>query len=130
MSRVLGPSEDQLTAALAEAARGPKRNSIFAIWLFTRVADGLLPPRLSGRARRRRLEALQHRVSSLSMPAPLRRALAAGFGHLGGETPASAVVALQQLVAPARDTAGPAVGDALALAARTARRTVKEEANG
>lgn len=124
MNMPLSSAEDQLIEALAAAARGPERNGIFAVWLFARVAEGLIPPvPLSGYAQRHRLKELHRRLSSLSVPPPLRRALTAAMRQIAEGTAAAAAVALHQLVAPARETIGPAVADALALAARQTRAT-------
>lgn len=120
--------QDLLVDALAAEARGPKRNGVFAVWLFARVAEGLLPPHaVVARTHRRRLDALERRVSSLSVPVPLRRALKAGFALLAEGTPDAGAVALGQLVAPARETLGSAVADALGQAMRLARSAIKEQ---
>ena len=115
------PAATALLALVPRAARGPKRESAFALWLTVRVAQDLLletpPPE---RAHRRRVDALARRLSSLTMPAPLRRALAAAIDQLRDGTPASAAQVLSQLVAPARETGGPEVGDAVGEAARQA----------
>ncbi len=62
--------EARLIALLAEAARGPERDGLFALWLVLRAAEGLLPPTpVSSRNHRRRLQALQSRLA----PAPRAR---------------------------------------------------------
>src|SRR2546426_5581636 len=52
--RVIGattPAEERLIALVAAAARGPKRDGLFALWLVVRAAEGVLPPRpVSGRS--------------------------------------------------------------------------------
>jgi hypothetical protein len=119
--------EDRLIESLASAARGPKRNGTFALWLFVRTCGGLLPPdRLSRRNQRGRLAGLERRLRALTLPSPLRRALAGGVRELADGTTSAAAVALQQLIAPARETVGAEVGDALAVAARTAREVSRE----
>ncbi|MCH7874902.1 MAG: hypothetical protein IH965_06335 [Gemmatimonadetes bacterium] len=124
MNVPLPSAEDRLIEALAAAARGPERNGIFAVWLFARVAEGLIPPvSLSECAQRHRLEKLHRRLSSLAVPPPLRRALTAAMRQIADGTAGAAAIALHQLVAPARETIGPEVADALALAARQARAT-------
>jgi hypothetical protein len=111
-----------LLTLLPGTARGPKREGIFALWLTLRVALDLLDePPLAERAHRRRLLALEHRLSSLTLPPPLRRALTAALGHLREARPETAVLVLSQLAAPARDHAGADAGEALARAARRAR---------
>lgn len=118
----LRATEDRLLSDLAEAARGPKRNGLFALWLVVRYCDGALPPALGERACRARLGGLEHRLSSLSLPAPLRRALPACLRELRAGEPGRMTVALQQLAAPAREGIGAAAADALIAGARTARR--------
>ena len=119
------PATSALLALLTETARGPKRGGIFALWLTLRVAQDLLQdPPPPERAHRRRVQALEHRLSSLSMPPPLRRALAAAASQLREARPEIAAQVLSQLVAPARETGGAEAGEAVALAARQARQVV------
>ena len=57
MSGQLTSAGDRRLEALAASARGPRRNGLFALWMFVRACDGVLPPDgLSPRAHRRRLE--------------------------------------------------------------------------
>ena len=115
-----------LIRAMARTARGPRREGVYALWLTLRVAEDLLDsPPPGERAHRRRLAALEHRVATLTLPAPLRRGLAAALSQLRAPKPESAVEALSLLTAPAREVAGPEAGDAIAAAARTARERVK-----
>lgn len=116
------PAATALLGLLPTTARGPRREGIFALWLTLRVTQDLLrdvPP--SERAHRRRLQALERRLSSLTIPPPLRRALAAALSQLREPRPETAAQVLSQLVAPARDTGGAEAGEALAQAARAAR---------
>jgi hypothetical protein len=119
------PSATALLELLARTARGPRREGVFALWLTVRVAQGLLlddpPPE---RVFRRRLAALEKRLSSLTVPPPLRRALAAATVQLREAKRETAPMVLSQLVAPARESAGPEAGDAVALAAKAARQAV------
>ena len=120
------PAATALLRLLPATARGPRREGIIALWLTVRVAQDLLrdvPP--SDRAHRRRLQALEHRLSSLTIPPPLRRALAAALSQLREPRPETAAQVLSQLVAPARETGGAEAGEALAQAARAARTTVR-----
>ena len=88
-----------LLELLPRAARGPRRDGAFALWLTLRVAeDLLLQPPLAERASRRRLQALEHRLSSLTLPPPLRRALGAALGGLRGEGAAGVPLVLASLV--------------------------------
>jgi hypothetical protein len=119
------PAATALLTLLPQTGRGPKRGGIFALWLTLRVAqDLLLEPPLLERANRRRVQALEQRLSSLTMPPPLRRALATAVSQLKDARPESAVQVLSQLVAPARETGGAEAGEAVALAARMARQRV------
>jgi hypothetical protein len=119
------PAATALLELLARTARGPRREGVFALWLTVRVAQDLLldapPPE---RVYRRRLAALEKRLSSLTMPPPLRRALAAAILQLREARPATAPGVLTLLVAPARDSAGPEAAEAVALAAKAARQAV------
>lgn len=116
------PGASTLLSLLAETARGPKRGGLFALWLTVRVAQDLvLDPPLQERAQRRRLQALERRLSSLTMPPPLRRALASAVNQLRDVRPETAAQVLSQLVAPARETGGSEAGEAVALAARKTR---------
>jgi len=119
---VTTPAETQLVTLIAAAARGPKREGLFALWLVVRAAESLLPPApVSAKNHRRRLQALETRLGSLALPAPLKRALAAARHHLEAATADAAAVVLSQLVAPARDVLGPEAADAVGVAARAAR---------
>lgn len=111
-----------LLVLLAQAGRGPKREGIFALWLTARVAqDLLLDPPISERGHRRRVLALEQRLSSLTFPAQLRRALAAALVQLQENRPETAALVLSQLVAPTRESAGAEAGEAMAQAARRAK---------
>jgi hypothetical protein len=116
------PAEERLVTLIAEAARGPQREGLFALWLVVRVAEALLPPApVSAKNHRRRLQALETRLGSMALPAPLRRALSAARQHLETATPNAAAMVLSPLTAPARDVLGAEAADAVTVAARTAR---------
>jgi hypothetical protein len=115
-----------LLTLLPQTARGPRRDGIFALWMTVRVAQDLFAePPPPERAHRRRVVALSHRLSSLMLPGPLKRALAAAMTDLEGGDQLAAAQALSQLVAPAREGAGAEAGDALAQAARAARTALR-----
>jgi len=115
-------AEARLIGLVADAVRGPKRDGLFALWLVVRAAEALLPPcPVSSKNHRRRLQALEARLGSLALPAPLRRALAAARQHLEPATPAAAALVLSQLLAPAREVLGTEAGEAVNIAARAAR---------
>ncbi len=116
------PAATALLELLPRAARGPRRDGIFALWLTLRVArDAHGGSAASERAHRRRVGALEQRLSSLTVAPPLRRALAAAVAELLAPDASGAARALSQLVAPARETAGPDAAEAVALAAKAAR---------
>ena len=116
------PAEGKLVTLIAEAARGPQREGLFALWLMVRAAEGLLPPApVSAKNHRRRLQAIETRLGSLALPAPLRRALAAARQHLETATPDAAALVLSQLTAPARDVLGADAAEAVTVAARGAK---------
>jgi hypothetical protein len=120
------PAATTLLSLVSQTGRGPKRGGLFALWLTLRVAqDLLLEPPLLERAHRRRVQALERRLSSLTMPPPLRRALAAAVTQLRDVRPDSVAQVLSQLVAPAREIAGSEAGEAVALAVKQARQTVR-----
>ena len=122
MSCSTTPAEERLIELVAGAVRGPKREGLFALWLVVRSAESLLPPSpVSGKNHRRRLQALESRLASLALPAPLKRALTAARQHLEPATPAAAALVLSQLIAPAREVLGPEAGEAITVAARSAR---------
>jgi len=115
-----------LLTLLPATARGPRRDGIFALWLTVRVAqDVFADPPPAERAHRRRVAALGHRLSSLMLPAPLRRALTGAIADLEGADRTAVAQALSQLVAPTREGAGPDAGEALAEAARSARSALR-----
>ena len=124
MNDHLVQAENRLVDCLQLAVRGPRRNGMFALWLLVRVCDDTLAPiPLSGRAQRRRLDALEKRLTSLSLPASLRRALIGSIRKLAEGPDETAVTVLQQLVEPANESIGRDAADAIALAARSANRT-------
>jgi hypothetical protein len=116
------PAATALLQLLPHTARGPRRDGVFALWLTVRVArDAAAPAPPAERAHRRRVAALQQRLSSLTVSPPLRRALVAAVAELTEGDFITAARVLSQLVAPARDAAGPEAADAVAAAARASR---------
>jgi hypothetical protein len=123
----LADAEEMLLVSLAATPRGREQNGAFALWLFVRTCSGVLPPEpVSAQGHRQRVSGLGRRLARLRLPSPLRRALAGGLREIASGVPQAAAVALQQLVAPARETIGPGAGDAVALAARAARDASRE----
>ena len=116
------PAGHALLKLMSEMPRGPRREGVFALWLFLRVAeDLLLVPPPPERAAKRRVAALAQRLSSLSLPAPLRRALVTALAELGDAPRERVGQTLLLLAAPARDAVSPEAGDVLQRAARGAR---------
>src|SRR5438309_1220644 len=114
--------EQRLVALLAEAGRGPKRDGLYALWLVVRAAEALFGPNhVSPKNHRRRLQAIELRLGSLALPAPLKRALVAARQHLEVATPEAAAGVLRQLLAPAREVLGADAAEALSLALRAAK---------
>jgi hypothetical protein len=108
-----------LLRVLASSARGPRREGAFAVWLTVRVAgDLILGPSSVERMHRRRLQALERRLSSLTLPATLRRALTDALVVLRSGTPNDARMALSQLVTPVRETIGVEAAEAVRRMAR------------
>jgi hypothetical protein len=127
---VWDPAAAALLQLLPQTGRGPRREGIFALWLTVRVAQDLVRDPPAERAHRRRLQALEHRLSSLTLPPPLRRALAAAISQLRDARAETAAQVLSQLVAPARESGGPEAGEAMAHAARAARAQLRAGAAG
>ena len=118
---LLSPGGAALIKLMGDTPRGPRREGVFALWLTLRVAeDLLLSPPQPERGVKRRVIALDRRLSSLSIPAPLRRALVAALAELNEPRREKAGPVLQLLVAPAREVLGSEVADVLARAARQA----------
>jgi len=114
-------TEDRLLEGMTNTVRGQRRDAYYALWLFVRQCDGHLPPNaLSSEANRKRLEGLERRLSSLTLPAPLRRGMTGSLGELREPEP-DVALALHQLVAPTKDTLGADAADALAAAAQKVR---------
>ena len=131
MNGQLDALEQQLVAALEDVARGPRQNAVFAVWIVVRLCDGLLPPApLSPSVRRRRLAGAERRLASLTLPAPVRRGLAAAMRELASGQPGAGALALQQLIAPVREAIGSDIAEVLADAAREARAAARPASPG
>jgi hypothetical protein len=122
-----GSAAHQLLGLLPGIGRGPRREGVFALWLTLRVAqDFHLEPPLPDRQARRRIAALGTRLSSLTLPAPLRRALNATVQQLASARPEEIPQILSQLVAPAREATGAEAADAVSHAVQAARLRLRE----
>lgn len=115
-------TSDALLDHLAVAARGARRDGLFALWLLTRAAeDECLDPPLSPTGRAQRLEAIERRLATLALPAALRRALPGALVHLREAGPRSAAMVMQLLTAPVRDALGDEAAEVLVRGAVAAR---------
>ena len=118
---LLTPCGMVIVKLMGEAPRGPRREGLFALWLTLRVVeDLLLVPAQSERAIKRRVAALERRLSSMSLPGPLRRALVASLGTLSEPNRAQVGAVLHYLVAPVREVLGAEAAETLARAGRVA----------
>jgi hypothetical protein len=116
------PAADAAFAtALAESARGPDRDGVFALWLVVRAALGSAPPLAPPARNAERLKALGVRLRSLNAPAPLRRALTAATADLASARSGGSAVVLSHLVAPTSECLSRRLADAVAAAARAAK---------
>ena len=117
----LASTDDAFAHALAESARGPERDGVFALWLVVRAALAGAPPAVPPARQAERLKALASRLKSLNPPAPLRRSLTAAVGDLAPARGAAPAVVLNQLAAPAAECLGRRAAEAVQAAARAAR---------
>lgn len=114
----------RLTELMAKTARGPKREGVYAVWLVVRAAeDRLATPPIPEKLLAKQLEALEHRIATLTPPAPIRRGVASALALLAESGPDSPAAALALLTAPAKDALGAEVAEAVHAAARAARGT-------
>lgn len=121
MSDLFAREEAMVAETLAFSARGPKRNGLYAIWLFLRLCGDLGPPAPVGeRNHRRRVQQFERRISSLTLPAELRRAIGSGADHLTNGKP-DPPRALRAILNPTRQLLGHRAGEAVADALRKAR---------
>ncbi len=117
----LASADDSFAKALADSARGPQRDGVFALWLVVRAALAVAPPAAAPARQADRLRALAARIRSLNAPAPLRRSLTAAIADLGAPRGVPAGVVLTQLAAPAAECLGRPAAEAVQAAARAAR---------
>lgn len=122
---VASPAGLALLGLLRDSDRGPRREGLLALWLVLRVAEDLAEGDLPERGHRRRVTALERRLTSLTLPPTVRRGLQAALGELKGTAPDGATLALLSLVAPARDGIGADAADTLARAARRVAATLQ-----
>ncbi len=126
---LLSPAGSGLVKLMGEMPRGPRREGLFALWLTLRVAEDLLllPPQPE-RGMKRRVAALEQRLTSLAFPAPLRRALIGALAELEEPRRDRVGQVLLLLVAPVREGLGTEAAELVARAARSAAQRVRDEA--
>jgi hypothetical protein len=117
----LATADDAFAKALADSARGPQRDGMFALWLVVRAALAAAPAGTAPVRRGDHLRALAGRLKSLNAPAPLRRSLAAALADLAAPRGPAAATVLAQLAAPAGECLGRPAADAVQTATRAAR---------
>lgn len=116
------PATTHLVELLGHAARGPKREGVYAVWLVVRAAESrIIDPALPDKLRQKQLDGVRHRLATLTLPAPVRRAVATSLALLEEDGPDAPASALHQLTAPARESLGAEVAEAVAQAVRAAR---------
>lgn len=114
--------ENRLLELVDSTSRGPRRDGLFAVWLLVRVVlDFQLDPPYPDRLQRRRVAALERRLTSLTLPAPLRRAMSSAMADLREGATVSPAMVLSQLVAPTRESTSADAADLLTELARAAR---------
>ncbi len=117
----LAAADDAFAKALADSARGPQRDGVFALWLVVRAALTAAPPAPAPARRGDHLRALAARLRSLNAPALLKRSVAAAIADLGAPRGPTAAAVLAQLAAPAAESLGRGAADAVQAVARAAR---------
>lgn len=116
------PATARLVELLGAAARGPKREGVFAVWLVVRAAESrVVDPTMQAKLKQKQLDGVRHRLTTLTLPAPVRRAVVTSLSLLEEDGPDAPASALHQLTAPAREALGPEVAEAVGQAARAAR---------
>ena len=116
------PAARALVSLMGDTPRGPRREGLFALWLTLRlVEDLLLEPPQPERTIRRRVTLVERRLSSLTLPPPLRRGLVTVLQELAQAGRKDAPALLTLLAAPTRDGLGAEAADTISRAARAAR---------
>jgi len=127
VSDLLHNQERAVCELLARAARGPQRNGLFAVWLLLRVTSDLLPREGSpDRAQRRRVQAMEQRLRSLTLPATLRESMTRAAEILTGGSADGALTALREIQQPVRDALGPRAADVIREALSEAQQVVRD----
>lgn len=124
---MLTPGGLGLARLMEEIPRGPRREGVFALWLTLRLVEDLaLTPAQPERGVKRRVAALGKRLTSLNLPASLRRALHLVLLEVEQNPEALPGPVLLSLAGPVRETLGPEVADLVARAARGAAQRARE----
>jgi hypothetical protein len=104
-------ADDRLLELVAASVRGPRRDGLFALWLLLRVLVDLRLTPYPERLQRRRIAALEQRLSTFTLPAPFRRAVTSAMAALADPATANPAVILAQLVAPVRESVNAEAGE-------------------
>ena len=128
VSGVFHDQERAVCDLLARAARGPQRNGLFAVWLLLRVTADLLPSEgVPDRAHRRRVQAMEQRLRSLTLPTALRISLARATEILTQGPVNGSVTALREIQQSVRETLGPRAADVIRDALLEAVQVVRDQ---
>lgn len=126
---LLSPAGLTLVRLMGEMPRGPRREGVFALWLTLRMAEDLIVhPAPPERTLKKRVLALEQRLSSLTIPAPLRRALVSALSAFQEPGRERVGQVLQLLVAPAREVLGTEAAEAISRAGRSAAQRIRDDA--
>jgi hypothetical protein len=129
MRNPLDQTRTELISQLSTTARGPRRNGVFALLLVVHTCSILLDPgAIQRRSYRKRLASMKKRLSSLSLPQPLRRAMRSTLEELGSASPRAVPLVLQLLAAPTRESVGSTPAAAITSAAHLTRETLSRTA--
>jgi hypothetical protein len=128
VSGVFHDQERAVCDLLARAARGPQRNGLFAVWLLLRVTSDLIPQEGGpDRAHRRRVQAMEQRLRSLTLPLALRSSLDRATEILATGSADGALTALREIHQPVREALGPRAADVIREALSEAQQVVRDQ---
>ncbi len=107
-----------LAEQMAEARRGPRRDTLFGLWLALRVIQDLPAADAVDRPYRRRVAMLAKRLSSLTMVPGIKRALLGVVAELETANRNHGHALLAQLATAVRDSLGAETAEVLQRATR------------
>jgi len=92
---------------LSYVERGPQRNGVFARWLVVNTCAGIHGDQaVQEKNHSKRVVALRKRLSSLSLPPVLRKAITLALHDLNPKPRGAANLVLGSLVSPVRESLG------------------------